>query len=141
MVSKFATRSSSVSTTSSDTFVEAKNTTLTKPTATTTTTDSDMEADFQELQTQLQRPGLCDYANQKVLLSDKQRSRMDLAKLVTTVNRMSRGRLVKQQAEYSPEERRNRDMLSLFDRMDRFNVPQLSDRQRFVRKVQPVVKV
>ncbi|KAJ1961765.1 hypothetical protein H4R35_007415 [Dimargaris xerosporica] len=139
MVSKFATRSSSVSTTSEETFVETKNITLTK--TTTTTTDSDMESDFQELRTQLQRPGLSDYANQKVLLSDKQRSRMDLAKLVTTVNRMSRGRLVKQQAEYSPEERRNRDMLSLFDRMDRFNVPQLSDRQRFVRKVQPVVKV
>ncbi|KAJ1988772.1 hypothetical protein H4R33_002313 [Dimargaris cristalligena] len=93
---------------------------------------SEMESDFSELHRQLQRPGLSDLANQRVLLSENQKSRMDFAKLVTAVRRMGRGRLVKQEAPLSPSERRSQDMLDFMERMDRFNIPELSDRQRFM---------
>ncbi|KAJ1914591.1 hypothetical protein IWQ60_008750 [Tieghemiomyces parasiticus] len=106
---------------------------------TTAQNQQQMESDLNDLHRRLQSPGLSGLTNQRVELTESQRSRMDLAKLVTTVKRMGRGRLVKQEAlYYSPSERRSQDILGFLERMDRFDVPDLSDRQRFTPRPVPV---
>ncbi|KAJ1658294.1 hypothetical protein IWQ61_002439 [Dispira simplex] len=143
MLSKYLKSPSSSSTSlvsSNDTFVEKQTFDYALPTTKFCEASThDMESDMSALQRHLERPGLQDLANQRVLLTEDQQSRLALAKLVTTVKRLGRGRMVGQEAAYySPDERRSREILSFMDQMDRFNVPQLSDRQRFVRPVRAV---
>ncbi|KAJ1953401.1 hypothetical protein IWQ62_006000 [Dispira parvispora] len=144
MLSKYlrSPRSSSTSLVSSNvTFVEKQ--TVDHSLTTTKNCDAlthDLESDMSALQRHLERPGLQGLSNQRVQLTEDQQSRLAFAKLVTTVKRLGRGRMVGQEAAYhSPDERRSQEILSFMDRMDRFNVPQLSDRQRFVRRPVPAL--